>query len=119
QGGRSHRLADRSPRPQGFQWDTSCLQWVGRRSAGLHRVADSFGRFSTSPASGSHRHSERAGYGSGRASWVTSTGQRDVARTAWVVDVHWRGGPITSRSTSVFSAILTISAAATPALTTT
>ena len=47
------------------------------------------------------------------------TGQSDFASTACVVDVHWRGGPMTRRSTSELSAILTISVAGTPAFTTT
>ena len=59
------------------------------------------------------------GYGSGRASCVTNTGQSDFAKTACVVDVHWRGGPIKRTSTFVVSAALTISVAGTPDLTTT
>ena len=59
------------------------------------------------------------GYGSGRASCVTRTGQSDLAKTACVVDVHWRGGPIRRMSTFDVSATLTISVAGTPGLTTT
>ena len=47
------------------------------------------------------------------------TGQSDLARTASVVDVHWRGGPIRRMSTCEVSATLTISVAGTPGLTTT
>ena len=67
----------------------------------------------------SHLPHCRVGYGSGRASCVTRTGQSDLAKTACVVDVHWRGGPITRTSTSDVSAALTISVAGTPCLTTT
>jgi hypothetical protein len=59
------------------------------------------------------------GYGSGLASCVTKTGQSDFAKTASVVDVHWRGGPMTRTSTSDVSVTLTISVAGTPCLTTT
>jgi hypothetical protein len=59
------------------------------------------------------------GYGSGRASWVTRTGQSDLAKTASVVDVHWRGGPITRTSTSDVSVSLTISVAGIPCRTST
>ena len=55
------------------------------------------------------------GYGSGRASCVTSTGQSDLAKTACVVDVHWRGGPIRRMSTFEVSATLTIQWLAPPA----
>src|SRR5688572_12491198 len=47
------------------------------------------------------------------------TGQSDLARTASVVDVHWRGGPISRMSTFEVSATLAISVAGTPGLTTT
>ena len=43
----------------------------------------------------------------------------DLAKTACVVDVHWRGGPIRRSSTFEVSAILTISVAGIPGLTTT
>jgi hypothetical protein len=45
-------------------------------------------------------------------------GQSDLAKTACVVDVHWRGGPIRRSSTFDVSAIRTISVAGTPGLTT-
>ena len=41
-----------------------------------------------------------------------------MAKTACVVDVHWRGGPISRMSTFDVSATLTISVAGTPGLTT-
>ena len=50
---------------------------------------------------------------------MTRTGQSDFAKTACVVDVHWRGGPITRTSTSDVSVTLRISVAGAPYLTTT
>src|SRR4029079_15580087 len=59
-----------------------------------------------------------SGYGSGRASWATSAGHSDFAKTACVVEVHWRGGPITSTTACEISATFTISVAGAPCLTT-
>jgi hypothetical protein len=59
------------------------------------------------------------GYGRGRASCVTRTGQSDLDKTACVVDDHGRGGPIRRMSTFELSAIFAISVSGTPGLTTT